>query len=291
MRIATFMLLLTTLAGCTRAQIHERTQEQVVKAPPASVRVELTNGSVSLSVTRALDATIRAIWSTSDGDRTAAEVRLMQCDLGIDTDSGTLEINPKMPENVSVSLIITVPDTQGVIINTANGSIDVDGASGGSMLTSGNGSIRCVDQDGTVSARTDNGAIQVVNATDAVEVISRNGSIEIIEAMAYVRAKTNSGSIVLTAQDDSSPPLFAQSDNGSVDVTVGPAFEGEIAMKAENGTTTVEDPGQRLRVNAVDGDVRHLVLGDSEQRTSISTANGSVRFTIGTGPPPGDPAG
>tara|TARA_B100001059_G_scaffold91430_2_gene90336 strand:+ start:4201 stop:5076 length:876 start_codon:yes stop_codon:yes gene_type:complete len=291
MRITTFLLLLSALVGCTRTQVHERTEEQVVKMPPASIRVELTSGSVSLTVTRALDATVRAIWSTSDGDRTAAEVRLMQCDLGIDTDSGTFEINPKMPENVSVSLVITLPDTQGVIINTGNGSIDVNGASGSAMLTSGNGAIRCVDQDGTVSARTDNGAIQVVNATDAVEVISRNGAIEILEAMAYVRAKTNSGRIVLTTQDDSSPPIFAQSDNGSVDVTVGPAFVGEIAMKAVNGTSTVEDPGQRLRVNAVDGDVRHLVLGDSEQRTSISTRNGSVRLTIGTGPPPGDPAG
>ena len=150
MRITTFLLLLSALVGCTRTQVHERTEEQVVKMPPASIRVELTSGSVSLTVTRALDATVRAIWSTSDGDRTAAEVRLMQCDLGIDTDSGTFEINPKMPENVSVSLVITLPDTQGVIINTGNGSIDVNGASGSAMLTSGNGAIRCVDNTACV---------------------------------------------------------------------------------------------------------------------------------------------
>jgi len=291
MRLPTCIVLLIILAGCSPSQVFERTEQQVVSAPPASVRVDVENGSVSLSVTRALDATVHAIWSTTGTDRTAAEVKLMQCTLGIDTDSGTLEIMPTMPDDVSVALVITVPDTHGVIINTTNGAIDVNGASGGSLLMAVNGSIRCVDQDGTVTAKTDNGSIQVTNATDAVEVISRNGSIRILEAMAYVRAKTNNGSIELTAQDDRSPPLFAQSDNGSVQVTVGPAFQGEIALSADNGTTTVEDPGKRLRVDAADGDVRHLVLGDSEERSSISCRNGTVRFIIGAGPPPGDPAG
>ena len=290
-RSSLILLLPVLLAGCTATNVHERTEEQVVPAPPAAVRVDVENGSVSLTVTRALDATVRAVWSTSDSDRTTAEVRLMQASLGIDTESGTLEIKPVAPEGVSVSLMITVPDTSGVIINTVSGSIDVNGASGGALLLAGSGSIRCVDQDGTVSARTDSGSIQVINATDAVEVITRNGNIRVTEAMAYVRAKTNNGNIELTAQADRSPPLFGQADNGSVTATVGPAFVGEVTLTAPNGRTSVEDPQGRLRVNATDGDVRHLVIGDSEEASSLSSMNGSVRFILGPGPPPDDPAG
>ena len=280
MRRSPLLLLFVLSAGCTSTNVHERTEERVVPAPPAAVRVDVQNGSVSLTVTRSLEATVRAVWSTLDSDRTAADVRLMQSTLGIDTDSGTLEIKPEAPEGVSVSLMITVPDTSGVIISTVNGSVDVNGASGAALLLVGNGSIRCVDQDGTVSAKTDLGSIQVLNATDAVEVITRDGNIEITGASAYVRAKTNRGNIDLTARPDSSPPLFCQSDLGSVTATVGPAFVGEVTLGAPGGRTSVEDPDGRLRVNAADGDTRYLVLGDSTETSSLSSMDGSVRFIL-----------
>ena len=274
------LLLLVLLAGCTSTNVHERIEEQVVSTPPAAVRVDVQEGSVSLTVTRDLKATVRAVWSTRDSDRTAADIRLMQSSLGIDTESGTLEIKPVAPDGVSVSLMITVPDTSGVIISTVNGSVDVNGASGSALLLVGTGSIRCVDQDGTVSAKTDLGSIQVYNATDAVEVITREGNIAIDGATAYVRAKTNRGNITLTTRPGASPPLLCQSDRGSVTATVGPAFVGEITLGAPGGRTSVEDPDGRLRVNATDGDTRYLVLGDSTETSSLRSMDGTVRFVL-----------
>ncbi len=274
------LLLFVLLAGCTSTNVHERVEEAVVAAPPAAVRVDVQQGSVSLTVTRDLEATVRAVWSTRDSDRTAAEIRLMQSSLGINTDSGTLEITPVAPEGVSVFLTITVPDTSGVIISTADGSVDVDGASGAALLLVGTGSIRCVDQDGTVSAKTDLGSIRVQDATDAVEVITRDGNIDITGAGAYVRAKTNRGNITLSTRPDQSPPLLCQSDFGSVTATVGPAFVGEITLRAPGGRTSVEDPDGRLRVNAADGDTRYLVLGDGTETSSLSSMDGSVRFIL-----------
>ncbi|MEE3001309.1 MAG: hypothetical protein VX908_01305 [Planctomycetota bacterium] len=294
--IACMFLLL--LPGCDSGawdakQLVSNMQKISLEESPSSIRIKSTNASVDLRVDRAAPTgSIEAeYWMEHDSMAEASDL-LRASTLTPDMDDGRLYLEPHLQEGVSVHLEIILPDIEGVFIEIENGSVNVSGASGETDVKLGNGSVTVIDQQGTVTARLTNGSISVTNPTDVLELHTENGTITIEHAVSDIRARTANGSVTLDVQADMSPSLQVFATNGSIECQVGPAFTGEIDLVCENGSVQVTDQPGIVTAEVVDDDGnRHLVIGGGYNKSTLRSGNGSVEFTITSGPPPGDPDG
>ena len=294
--IACMFLLL--LPGCDSGawdakQLVSNMQKISLEESPSSIRIKSGNASVNLRVDRsAPTGSIEAeYWMEHDSMAEASDL-LRASTLTPDMDDGRLYLEPLLQEGVSVHLEIILPDIEGVFIEIENGSVNVSGASGETDVKLGNGSVTVTDQQGTVTARLTNGSISVTNPTDVLELHTENGTITIEHAVSDIRARTANGSVTLDVQADMSPSLQVFATNGSIECQVGPAFTGEIDLVCENGSVQVTDQPGIVTAEVVDDDGnRHLVIGGGYNKSTLRSGNGSVEFTITSGPPPGDPDG
>ncbi len=291
-------LLLFLLQGCDSGawdakQLVSNLQNISIDEPPSSIRIKSSNASVNLRVDRAVPAgSIEAeYWMEHDSIAEASDL-LRASTLTPDMRDGRLYLEPLLQEGVSVHLEIILPDIQGVFIEVENGSVEVSGATGETDVVIANGSVKVLGQEGTVTARLQNGSITVADATDALELHTENGTITIEHAVSDIRARTANGSITVDVQADMSPSLQVFATNGSIECQVGPAFTGEIDLVCDNGSVQVTDQPGIVTAEVVDDEGnRHLVIGAGYNKSTLWSGNGSVQFTITSGPPPGDPDG
>jgi hypothetical protein len=291
-------LLLFLLPGCDSGawdakQLVSNMQKISLDESPSSIRIKSGNASVNLRVDRsAVTVSIEAeYWMEHDSIAEATDL-LRASTLTPDMRDGRLYLEPLLQEGVSVHLEIILPDIQGVFIEVENGSVEVSGATGETDVVIANGSVKVLGQEGTVTARLQNGSITVADASDALELHTENGTITIEHATSDIRARTANGSITVDVQADMSPSLQVFADNGSIECQVGPAFTGEIDLVCENGSVQVTDQPGIVTAEVVDDDGnRHLVIGGGYNKSTLRSGNGSVQFTITSGPPPEDPDG
>ena len=300
MRIAILMcaLMLAIPCGCDQGdwnakQHYVRSQTIPVPISPSALSLRSTNASVQLRVDRSIAMTTIVaefeIDSTSVAD---ANDRLRASSLVPETESNRLLLVPDLREDVSVHLVITMPDVEGVSIETDNGSVSVIGASGETYVKAGNGDVDVHDQAGTVTVQAANGSISVTNPTDVLELHTENGSISITNAMRDIRARSANGSIDLNVQTDRTPSLQVFASNGSITAVVGPVFTGEVDLVADNGSTELIDVAGKVTAEVLREDgSRHLVIGGGVNKSTLRSHNGTVLFTIDSGPPLDDPAG
>ena len=300
MRISTAFFALMVLAplGCDQGdwnakQHYVRSQTIPVPISPSALSLRSTNASVQLRVDRSIAMTTIVaefeIDSTSVAD---ANDRLRASSLVPETESNRLLLVPDLREDVSVHLVITMPDVEGVSIETDNGSVSVIGASGETYVKAGNGDVAVHDQAGTVTVQAANGSISVTNPTDVLELHTENGSISITNAMSDIRARSANGSIDLDVQADRTPSLQVFASNGSITAVVGPVFTGEVDLVADNGSTELVDTAGKVTAEVLRTDgSRHLVIGGGVNKSTLRSGSGTVLFTIDSGPPLDDPAG
>ena len=300
MRIAILMctLMLAVPCGCDQGdwnakQHYVRSQTIPVPVSPSALSLRSTNASVQVRVDRsAAMTTIVAEFEIDSTSVAEANDRLRASSLVPETESNRLLLVPDLREDVSVHLVITMPDVEGVSIETDNGSVSVIGASGETYVKAGNGDVDVHDQAGTVTVQAANGSISVTNPTDVLELHTENGSISITNAMSDIRARSANGSIDLDVQADRTPSLQVFASNGSISAVVGPVFTGEVDLVADNGSTELVDAAGKVTAEVLREDgSRHLVIGGGVNKSTLRSNNGTVLFTIDSGPPLDDPAG
>ncbi len=155
----------------------------------------------------------------------------------------------------------------------ARGSYDAGGWRGGPDI-----SVPIVVRvpDGVrVYARSTNGSVAVDGVTSEVDAATTNGSVTVRTAGGQVNAVTTNGSITATIGSPvGDQPMRFSSTNGSVTVFAPPSIAAELDMSTTNGSVTTDFPvtvSGELRRNRLRGS-----LGEGGRAIVIRSTNGRV---------------
>lgn len=241
--------------------------------------VENRNGSISVERSEGKSVEVVADFKTLDEER-ADGVGL---ELGHDAKTGVLRVRAVWPGGEpkrtrggteSVAFTIKVPRTDGVRLESQNGSLTVKSLAGEARLTTANGSVKATHHAGAVYAESSNGRIEVRDVDGDVEATTDNGEIIVEDARGRVSAESSNGHLEVSLGSGSPGPVDLRTGNGSVELTVGSAFAGTIAYDASLGSVTIKGfpDGVVERSDRRSGTVR---AGDGPG-SRVETSTGSV---------------
>ena len=96
------------------------------------------------------------------------------------------------------------------------------------------------------------------------------------EAAAGVKVETPNGTIDLALAPESAGPIEALTRNGSVTLSLSHALKGELTLDTKNGSINIDSD---LEPQVTSREKTHAVLdlGESENPSSVTTSNGSIR--------------
>ncbi|MEZ6319159.1 MAG: DUF4097 family beta strand repeat-containing protein [Phycisphaerales bacterium] len=241
--------------------------------------VETSNGSISVERFEGKSVEVVADFKTLDEER-ADGVGL---DLGHDAKTGVLRVRAVWPGgeprqarggSESVSFKIRVPRTDGVRLESKNGSLTTKGLGGESTLHTSNGKITVNGHAGSVSAVTSNGKIEMHAVGGEVDANSSNGEISLEGVEGAAKAVTSNGRVEVELASTSTGPVELRTSNGSVDLTVGSAFAGSIDYGLSLGSVTLRGfPDNTVTKNAKNSGV--IRLGDGPESV-VRTSLGSI---------------
>lgn len=191
------------------------------RGEPERVRIEMVRDGENV--------TVCAIWHPN-----------VRCDAEGYHGSGRTEGS----NDVAVEFNVQIPRGVNLQVNTVNGGVSVEGATG------------------RVNARTVNGGVRVASSSGPVEANTTNGSIE-----------ATMGATTLT--DD----LSFRTTNGSITLTLPPAINAQLQMRTVNGTLNSEFPitiSGRMSPRQL-----NATLGSGGRTLELRTVNGSIRIRRG----------
>lgn len=223
---------------------HEERTERETYAVADVDRLEIDNGSGSVSIVASDSDTVEVVAEISDGWHTthvASEVV-----------NGSLVLEASCPPITDiwcrVDYTVSLPADRPVQVN-GSGSVRVRGMAGPLDVDSDDGRIELDDVSGDVIASNDNGRIVGRRLTAAnVEARNHNGSIELsfLDPPQAVTASTSNGSIEVVVPD--AEVLYRvelSTSHGGTDnaVRTDPASDHVIDLSTRNGSVTVRPPG------------------------------------------------
>lgn len=227
-----------------------------------SLDIETRNGSVEVIEDQsATEIQVLAEYRAAAVTRSEARERLDGIRVTVERDGdGVYYIRPELPGGWkgrdSVSLEVLLPRLGDVRVNTSNGRIRLEGATGACDLRSSNGSITVEGTRGKLEIETSNGAIAVTNHAGGLGARSSNGAIRVALA------------------PGSQGPFQLSSSNGAVAVDLSSGWQGLIHSGTSNGSLKHYSGGELVASYKVS---MQLQLGSSSEVSTISTSNGSVK--------------
>jgi len=206
--------------------------------------------------------------------------------LEIEGDGSGLQIEVEVPrhaDDLDTELVIKVPATASVDVETVSATIEVDGVSGELDLESVSGWIRVSGQPGELSAESISGNIWVSNSTMYTEVATVSGSIEVENGAGELDGESVSGNISVTAG------LFDAASfetvSGTVTYSAELAPRGEYDFETVSGTIHLEvSPAvsAEFEVETFSGPITNAI-GPEPRNTSQYTPEKELSFTAGSG--------
>lgn len=252
----------------------------------SALEVRTHNGRVEVvAAPERTDVSIVARLYARGSTMQEAEERLAATTLRVSrNDDGTLVIQPVFPEphrgGDGATIMIEVPDVNGVTIDTSNGSVHTYGLTGILLVDTSNGSVEVIDHDGDATIDTSNGSITVNDHVGSLHLDTSNGSVRIHNVDGPVHADTSNGSIEVTLHDEQHGPLNLDTSNGSITVRVGAGFTGVVSLDTSNGSVTVRDHLGRITSRTISKNRGRIVVGAGGEPSRLDTSNGRIRFTI-----------
>lgn len=152
---------------------------------------------------------------------------------------------------------VTIPNANGLDLQTANGEIAADEFSGPATLKTSNGAIRVKHHAGAVKASTSNGEIELEGAPAA-------------------DLSTSNGKITVALNPDAPGPINATTSNGAISASVGEKMNATITCTTSNGKVTIPAGSGTVNKAKTFGTI---TLGDGSQKCAFKTSNGSIRVS------------
>lgn len=223
---AAAVAIVSALSACTRLPGSTFTDDSVVSDDIAAVR--LSNGDGNITLNGKEDATEVTIHRLVEhrGDRPEGESHFVEDGVLVLSGCGS---------NCSVSYTVDLPGGLAVSGETRNGSVTL-AAVGDVDVNTRDGSVLVDGATGTVNVRTGNGRIHGRGLVGArVEAQTSNGAVELtLGEPQDVRVETNSGKIDLTVPEHSYQ-VRTRTSNGKQNVNIAADPRGAFLLELTTG--------------------------------------------------------
>ena len=201
-------------------------------------------------------------------------------------DDGELEIEVEVPrhaDDLDTELVIKVPATASVDVETVSATIEVDGVAGEVDLESVSGWIRVSGQPAELSAESVSGNIAVANSAMYTDVATVSGSITVENGAGELDGESVSGNISVAGG------LFDAASfetvSGTVTYSAELAPRGQYDFETVSGTIHLEvSPAvsAEFEVETFSGAITNAV-GPEPRSISQYTPQKELSFTAGSG--------
>jgi len=214
-------------------------------------------------------------------------------------------------DRARIHIRVRVPSRFSAELNTAGGSIAVDGLQGKIQARTSGGSLSFGRIEGPIHARTSGGSIRLLESAGDADLKTSGGRIRLEGVNGNVVARTSGGPIIVEGAlgsvvastsggnirvDGAMGPIEARTSGGSVTASIHGQPEGDCYLKTSGGSVTVHlapDLGFRIDAKTSAGRVRSdLALRDATQTRSrlqgvlnsggpelrLRTSGGSIRI-------------
>jgi DUF4097 and DUF4098 domain-containing protein YvlB len=238
-----------TLAGCEtdhRFTEHQTVVETRPLDPSGTFRLENTNGQVEVHTWKESQVKIEA---QKGGSRWAIENTRIE----IRGQGDRVTVDTRQPKGWflgntgKVDYHITVPENARLEIETTNGRVRIEGASG------------------LVRAATTNGGVEVEDAVSEVEATTTNGGVRVTFRKApgegSHRISTTNGSVTLQLPADATGDFEASTVNGGIKTDFPLEIKGGLGGRRLNGR--LGEGRARFELRTVNGGVRIIRQGES----------------------------
>jgi hypothetical protein len=247
--ILTLIAVLAIAATASAERLQEPFDRTVEMRAGASVSIDNVNGRITVTSwdqPRVRIHAIRKAESREALEKLQVEIRSTADGVEIVTrtpkrdGSGLFDFLFGNGDNTSVEYDVTVPRTSDLKVENTNGSVNVSDLNGRLELGTTNGRIEAVRCAGSINAGTTNGAIRA----------------ELLQV-------------------DASKKMEFETTNGSITLTVPPAFAAEVEADTTNGSIRSDLPV--LTKSFSRRELRGTINGGGT-RLSLHTTNGSIEI-------------
>ena len=278
----------------------ETSADDVVDLTPADVTevgtltIDWANGTIDIQVDETATAlSIEADRKVSGFSSISAEDALLNWQIKVIVDDATppnVSLKFNRPSNTLLyraNLTIVVPATAGIVIDSNNGEIQVDGNDADTKITLDNGDVTVINQNGKTTIETDNGEIEVNSLTGDVDARTANGRITVDAAAGDVKAVTENGRIVI---DSAGGDVDARTSSGEIEISAQPGENGAVEARSNFGRITLRVPADfaadltlETEFGAVDADLSDFDTADvqSSLRKLTAELNGGGGTILG----------
>lgn len=211
----------------------------------------------------------------------------------------------KRNRSAKIRFEIMVPKEFDLDLETAGGSLNIDGVKGELIGETMGGSLELRNLEGVVKMNTMGGSIELEDSNVDGKVKTMGGSISFINVTGDVDAETMGGSIkqknVKGNNSSEGKPLHLSTMGGSINVDDVPngaylkTMGGSIQVNSSGDYLEVETMGGGIEINEVDGgvdaktmggDVYVNMIGDPSKKdrdVTLSSMGGDVELTVPAG--------
>lgn len=144
--------------------------------------------------------------------------------------------------NRHTRLVLTVPDSANLEVQTSGGGIEIAGVRGKVNAESSGGGVRAHEIGGPSELSSSGGAIDASAVSGDLVAESSGGGIEIREAHGRVVASSSGGAVSVDFADGNAKGGDLSSSGGGVEATVDPAVGLEIDASSSGGAVSCDLP-------------------------------------------------
>jgi hypothetical protein len=297
------------VTGFAREEIQRDFHKTVALTPGRSVRLENSNGNVTVRTQSKGEVDIHATIRCSARTASEAHSYCDQIQIVVDAGSG-VAVHTQYPSHwntnnlsYSVNYDVTIPETAPLelrnrfgavdvadlhapgIIRNNNGRVRLSGSRGRQEIENSFGEVEVRTNDGDLTVRNTNGPVTASGVTGTLDITNRFGAVNVMHAGKGVTIRSNNGTIEVenvtgatlvtnsfgaVTVTDAKSDVTVQNQNGEVRVT---GVTGTANLQTSFNRVSFSRIGKVLNVHAQNATIAGDTVGES---ATVETTFGSV---------------
>ena len=303
MRLATILLVSTTLAGC---EVNLNTEGLSAR----ELKTFKVTGQAELSLSTFDGAIELHSWDKNEIEveiekRAMEQVLLDEIKVDAQQQGDKIVVKVTGPARAdrhgvtigmhispTARLRVAVPRNINITAVSSDGSIRAEAIEGRLVLNTTDGSVTGLRIGGDVQIRSGDGSIRIDNAMGKFDLETTDGTIRLEGKPSVLRARTGDGSIRANIQPDTvmTDNWELTTSDGSINIALPGLFNVELDAETSDGTVQtnhplIEDDNREQRRDGEDRDERRerrrslrTKLGEGGKMFRIRTGDGSIRI-------------
>jgi len=262
---------------------------------PANARITVRGGRGEISV-RATDASeirvsgkknVRA-WSESDAQRRAGPVSVE-----IVQNGDGYEVHPTGAgdSRISIDMDIQVPKKATVTVRNEKGDVTVSDLAAPVSVTSASGDVEVRDTGSDVNIEMHKGDVKVSDTKGDIKISGKGGQVDVASATGSftldgefygpIRAdKVKKGLRFISQRTDltlTSLSGHMEASSGNLEIVDAP---GDIALRTNRYSVTIENATGKVKVDNRDGDVQLRFSSPPREDIQVTNTNASISLSL-----------